>query len=234
MRRRQADFETEVDLDIDAYMPAGYVRNESQKLDIYKRIAGIENDEDYMDMQDELIDRFGELPKPVQNLLAVAALKVKAHRVYVKELVEQPDEIRLLLYEKARLNPAAFPAFLAEYGGRMKFVTGEKPGLFYRRQKNSRGEEENAGQLMNAILDTMRECGRTEDENYQRKIESTGEQPCLCCALCWLSAAARDRKKRRGILMRRAVRSGSPSRRRYDISGGSRILYADAAGAVGV
>lgn len=151
----EEEFQTVVDMDLDAFIPDTYIRSESQKLDIYKRIAGIESKEECEDMQDELIDRFGDLPAPVENLLAVADLKVKAHRVYVKELVERPDEIRLLLYEKARLNPAAFPAFLAEYGGRMKFVTGEKPGLFYRRQKNSRGEEENAGQLMNAILENM-------------------------------------------------------------------------------
>ena len=55
-----------VDCDIDAYIPASYIKNEYQKLDIYKRISGIENQEEYMDMQDELIDRFGDIPKPVE------------------------------------------------------------------------------------------------------------------------------------------------------------------------
>ena len=67
------------------------------------------------DMQDELLDRFGDLPKAVQNLLVVACLKIRAHNVYVKEIVEKPDEIRLALYEKAKLNPAAFPEFLARF-----------------------------------------------------------------------------------------------------------------------
>ena len=48
-------------------------KNEYQKLDIYKRISGIENQEEYMDMQDELIDRFGDIPKPVENLLPDSA-----------------------------------------------------------------------------------------------------------------------------------------------------------------
>ena len=105
------------------------IRNESQKLDIYKRIAGIESAEECEDMQDELLDRFGDLPKPVLNLLAVADLKVKAHRVYVKELVERPDEIRILLYEKARLNPAAFVDFIAGFGGQHEVREGGKAGL---------------------------------------------------------------------------------------------------------
>ena len=148
-------FETMVDMELDAYIPDTYIRNESQKLDIYKRIAGIESREECEDIQDELLDRFGDLPRPVQNLLAVADLKVKAHHVYVKELVERPDEIRLVLYEKARLNPAAFPAFIESFGGRMKFVTGEKPALYYRRKKNSRGEETDAMKLLGEILENM-------------------------------------------------------------------------------
>ena len=132
-------FETMVDMELDAYIPDTYIRNESQKLDIYKRIAGIESREECEDMQDELLDRFGDLPRPVQNLLAVADLKVKAHHVYVKELVD----------------PAAFPAFIESFGGRMKFVTGEKPALYYRRKKNSRGEETDAMKLLGEILENM-------------------------------------------------------------------------------
>lgn len=151
------EFQTLVDMDIDAYIPTTYIRSESQKLDIYKRIAGIETFEESEDMQDELLDRFGDLPKAVQNLLAVACLKIRAHNVYVKEIVEKPDEIRLALYEKAKLNPAAFPEFLARFNGRMKFIKGGKPAFCYRRQKNSRGEEADPLKLAESILDKMQD-----------------------------------------------------------------------------
>ena len=151
------EFQTLVDMDIDAYIPTTYIRSESQKLDIYKRIAGIETFEESEDMQDELLDRFGDLPKAVQNLLAVACLKIRAHNVYVKEIVEKPDEIRLALYEEAKLNPAAFPEFLARFNGRMKFIKGEKPAFCYRRQKNSRGEEADPLKLAESILDKMQD-----------------------------------------------------------------------------
>ena len=74
-QKEDEGFETVVDCDIDAYIPASYIKNEYQKLDIYKRISGIENQEEYMDMQDELIDRFGDIPKPVENLLLIAQIK---------------------------------------------------------------------------------------------------------------------------------------------------------------
>ena len=54
--RQQEDFETTIDLNVDAYIPEKYIPNEFQKLDIYKRIAGIENDEEYEDMLEELMD----------------------------------------------------------------------------------------------------------------------------------------------------------------------------------
>ena len=78
------------DLNVDAFIPDSYIPNEYQKLDIYKRIAGIESTEECEDMLEELLDRFGDPPKSVLNLLAVAELKVKAHRVYVKEIAERP------------------------------------------------------------------------------------------------------------------------------------------------
>ena len=80
------DFETSVDLNVDAYIPDSYISNEFQKLDIYKRIAGIETQQDYDDMLEELLDRFGEPGKAVLNLLAIAKLKAIAHQGYVTEI----------------------------------------------------------------------------------------------------------------------------------------------------
>ncbi|MDE7428701.1 MAG: DEAD/DEAH box helicase, partial [Lachnospiraceae bacterium] len=70
------DFNTLVDLDVDAYIPPAYIVNEVQKLDIYKRIAGIENRGERDDMREELLDRFGEIPAPVDNLLRIAMIRV--------------------------------------------------------------------------------------------------------------------------------------------------------------
>ena len=159
----EEEFQTVIDMELDAYIPDTYIRSESQKLDIYKRIAGIESAEECEDMLEELLDRFGDPPKSVLNLLAVADLKVKAHKVYVKEIAERTEEIRLYLYERARLNPAGFPAFIDSFQGRMRFLTGEKPSFLYRRVKNSR-EEENTMELVEAILEAMQALGEDEDK----------------------------------------------------------------------
>ena len=60
---------------MDAFIPASYIPDEYQKLDIYKRIALIETEEEMDDMMEELIDRFGDIPKKVQKLILIARLK---------------------------------------------------------------------------------------------------------------------------------------------------------------
>ena len=66
-----------------------YIKNEYQKLDIYKRIAAIESEEELEDMTEELIDRFGDIPKKVQQLLVIASLKSLAHSVYVTAIEQK-------------------------------------------------------------------------------------------------------------------------------------------------
>ena len=130
-QEEEETFETVVDCDIDAFIPDGYIKNEYLKLDVYKRISAIETDDEYMDMQDELIDRFGDIPKSVDNLLRVAELKAMAHRAYVTEVDINTQEIRIELYPKAKLDVTGIPALIAGYKTALRFAQGEKPVLFY-------------------------------------------------------------------------------------------------------
>ena len=130
-QEEEETFETVVDCDIDAFIPDGYIKNEYLKLDVYKRISAIETDDEYVDMQDELIDRFGDIPKSVDNLLRVAELKAMAHRAYVTEVDINTQEIRIELYPKAKLDVTGIPALIAEYKTALRFAQGEKPVLFY-------------------------------------------------------------------------------------------------------
>ncbi|MFT4107314.1 MAG: transcription-repair coupling factor [Lacrimispora sp.] len=138
-RREEDAYETVVDCSIDAYIPSSYIKNEYQKLDIYKRISGIENEEEYMDMQDELMDRFGDIPRPLENLLKVAALKALAHSAYVTEVNINRQEIRLTMYKNAKLNAEKIPELILRYKGDLKLQTGDEPVFRYldRRKNNS-------------------------------------------------------------------------------------------------
>lgn len=130
------DFETSVDLNVDAYIPDSYISNEFQKLDIYKRIAGIETQQDYDDMLEELLDRFGEPGKAVLNLLAIAKLKAIAHQGYVTEIKQTGKTVRFTLYEKVRLNTEGFPALMQKYRRGLQFKNEQEPKFILEPQGN--------------------------------------------------------------------------------------------------
>ena len=131
-------YDTVVECDIDAYIPGRYIKNEYQKLDIYKRISAIETEEEYMDMQDELMDRFGDIPRSVENLLKIASIRALARQAYVTEVVINRQEVRLTMYQKAKLQVEKIPDMVRSYKGDLKLVPGDVPSFHYidRRNKN--------------------------------------------------------------------------------------------------
>lgn len=129
------DFNTTIDLDVDAYIPPSYIVNEVQKLDIYKRIAGIENKAESEDMKEELLDRFGEIPKSVENLLRIALIRVKAHKLYIAEIKGRNEEIRFVFHEEAQIKIEQIPFFLEQYKNKMSFNPKGVPSFFYRYKK---------------------------------------------------------------------------------------------------
>ncbi len=97
-------FNTSVELDVDAYIPPSYIMNEYQKLDIYKRVAGIETQAECEDMKEELLDRFGEIPKSVDNLLRVALIRMQAHRLYITEVKGKNEVLKLTMKQDAKIK----------------------------------------------------------------------------------------------------------------------------------
>ncbi len=145
-------FDTSIEVSMDANIPDSYIPNESQKLEIYRRIAQIENRADYEDVQDELIDRFGDIPRPVDHLLKVALLKARAHAIYVTELSASPEEIRLLFLPQAPLEPENFMGLLQDYRGRLRLKAGSEPQLTL---KLKSGEAVSAAALLSQVGDLL-------------------------------------------------------------------------------
>jgi transcription-repair coupling factor (superfamily II helicase) len=130
----QADFETTIDLPVDAYIPAAYIQDEHQKLDIYKRIAAIADEKEAEEMVDELVDRFGDPPRAVQNLIRVALLKMMAHRVFITEMKLAGAEVKISMYERAAIQVNGIPDLLDQekYRNRLLFRAAGSPHFIYR------------------------------------------------------------------------------------------------------
>jgi len=127
-------YETEVDLDVDAFIPNNYIMNEVQKLDIYKRIATVETDSEYHDMQDELIDRFGEVPRSADNLLRIALLKSAANKLGVEKIKGCPGNITVIMRKDAPVMVENIPQVLAYCNNQLSFGAQGNPSFVYKYQ----------------------------------------------------------------------------------------------------
>lgn len=158
--KNEYSFETNVDLSVDAYIPSTYIKSEYQKLDIYKRIAAIESEEELSDMKDELVDRYGSLSTPAVNLLNIALIKSMAHKIGIMEMKGTIEDgpsgcykTVMKVYSKAEINTEAIPDFIDSFGGAMKLVSGSQPQFIWRVTKK---KYNNAGEYLTGIKEMLK------------------------------------------------------------------------------
>ncbi len=96
--------DTQMDVSMDAFIPHDYIDQESQRLEMYKRIASIDTQETLYDVQEELEDRFGTIPEPVQRLLEISLLKSNANVAQIEQIMLREEEARLTFHEKTVLD----------------------------------------------------------------------------------------------------------------------------------
>ena len=119
-----ADFETSIDLSVDAYIPESYIPDAAQKLEAYKRIAGIHTEADRSDVTDELLDRYGDLPKAVTNLMDIAMLKTRAHSAFITNIKQKGTTYTFTLLPSGNIDPAAIPALVQDNAPYLTFDVG--------------------------------------------------------------------------------------------------------------
>ncbi len=125
--------ETQLNLGLNIRIPADYIREENQRLRMYKRIAGVESESQLEDVAGELGDRYGTPPPPVRNLLEYAALKLLSQRIGVAQIERRRDAVSIRFTEKASVDPERLARFVASEPGTqftpagvLKFLLKEK------------------------------------------------------------------------------------------------------------
>lgn len=119
--------ETAFSLAIPAVIPKRYIENEVLRLQMYKKIAMIESDEDEAEIVDELLDRFGDIPKDTMNLVKISKIRAMAGRLGVKEITQQGYKIIFGLWENVKLTEPVMAALVAKYGAKMMINGGREP-----------------------------------------------------------------------------------------------------------
>ncbi|GAA0745287.1 transcription-repair coupling factor [Clostridium oceanicum] len=124
--------ETAVELKIDAYIPNDYINNETQKIQVYKKIAAIDSKDEVIDIEDELKDRFSYIPKSVYNLINVAYIKSLGKKLQIKEIKEKKNEIIFEFDRKESLDPKIMKKIMDKYFKNIVFKLEDKPSIGYK------------------------------------------------------------------------------------------------------
>lgn len=148
--RRQAEAECSADLTVNANIPERYVPSPEQRMDLYRRIAAIRTGEDASDLLDEMLDRYGEAPKPVLALLDVALLRAAAAKAGVSDISQKGDTLRFRLGD---FHPEVLAAVCgqAKYRRRLSLAAGEIPALSLRLRQG-----ESALEAASALAEDLR------------------------------------------------------------------------------
>lgn len=149
------NFDTIVDIDIDAYIPTTYIDDEKTKLDMYKKISKCETENELKEIELEMRDRFGVLPTEVVNLLYIASIKIKANKVYISDLIIKKDTVRIIFYEKAKLSGESIVDLIRRYNGELKFENAENARLFYRSNNINLKSIKKMLDIANDIIDNL-------------------------------------------------------------------------------
>jgi transcription-repair coupling factor (superfamily II helicase) len=109
--------EAQLNLGIDIRIPPDYIAEENQRLRMYKRVAGVENEKQLAEVQAELADRYGPPPPPLRNLAEYAALRLLARRLGVAAIDRKREQISVKFTESAAVDPAKLAGFVAAHRG---------------------------------------------------------------------------------------------------------------------
>lgn len=137
-----------VDIQIDAHIPENYIESLAQRLDMYKKIAAVENEEDKMEMIDELIDRYGDPPKSVEGLINASLLRNTAAGLGITEIQQRKENMFFYIEQP---SPEQINAISSAYKGRVTFNCLSKPYISVKLDKGQKPEK-----LMESVLSIMK------------------------------------------------------------------------------
>ena len=124
--------DTTIDINVNGFIPAKYIEDEEQKIEVYKKIAAIESYLDYSELIDELIDRFGDIPSEVENLMLISYIKGLANKNNIHNIIQANSMVRLELESSENLSLELIKDLSDSYGKSLVFNLSTEPCLEYR------------------------------------------------------------------------------------------------------
>ncbi len=154
--------DTVIKVAADAYLPDSYIPDEGAKLELYKRISQIRTEEDLEELRDELIDRFGDIPRPVLSLLSIAVIRADALRLGISEINGDSKLLRFTFFPDAEIRTDGLPALIREMQGALRYVPGTPPALLYRTRNEAESAKRPVTDILKDMLERFSVCFHTE------------------------------------------------------------------------
>lgn len=132
VKENKIRFETKIELDVSAYIPKTYINDSLQKLEIYKKISNIKTTEDLAYIKEELLDRFGDMSKPVKNLLEIAKIKAEANNLGIKDINQLENKITFTFINNAKIDIEGVNKMIGRYNRKLNLEANEETKLIYK------------------------------------------------------------------------------------------------------
>lgn len=128
----EEDIEITVDLNVDGYIPSTYIENEEQKIEIYKKIAATDSKDDILDITEEIIDRYGNIPIQVNNLLKISYIKSLSKKLRIKAISQTANRVNIEMISEKDLNQEIIEFLMKNYYNKISFVGTKEPIIKYK------------------------------------------------------------------------------------------------------
>ena len=129
--------EIQIDLDVTSYIPDEYISDANQKIEVYQNIALCRNEEDIQNIIDEVIDRFGNMPEQLENLIDIARIKYLSKKQHIEKIVSRRGAVLFTFNPNNVQDVIDIPEIVKVYGNRIKFSSGIKPMVTLGIKENS-------------------------------------------------------------------------------------------------
>ncbi|GFR35655.1 hypothetical protein TCEA9_14670 [Thermobrachium celere] len=123
------EIETSIDILVNAYIPDDYIKDEKIKIEVYKKIAAITSVEDKQDIEDELIDRFSDIPKPVENLIMIAYIKSIAKELKITNIKQHQKDILLYFKDSRYIEVEKIKDINSKFNNIVSYASVKEPIL---------------------------------------------------------------------------------------------------------
>ena len=132
----ETEQDVQIDMNLSSYIPEEYIENSSQKIEVYQDIALSKTEEDLKDVLDELIDRYGQVPEEVHNLIEIARIKQLCKKANVIKIVQRKENA-VFYFDSLKFSTDLVDKIIKKYNNKIKFSPGKEAYITLKLENNS-------------------------------------------------------------------------------------------------